>query len=300
MRCAPVSSSNRGYSKGLSLNNSIPANDGACEVEQGHVGFECFLKTNQELAKTVHPRVASFDYPSSRSVARNALQFLFFLAPSPDVGDVAMGDHRFSLLRSDVSGIGAEVDRCFVRKRDQDARQDLFDFPGIMHVCSGCDDREGNALAVHQKMPLGPFFSPDPWDSDRSLHRQAGLWSLPHRCFAIPNRCDPTRYRPSGPSSRRLGKSRHAPTAGNSGGWLRSAVTAWHRIPLAAGAKHIQDPFQSLARIGRTPSSAGFPLILPVGIASRTRRDQGGKTLPQLIGQFPGSSSHTASIAGRQ
>jgi len=291
----------RSCTKGLSLNNSIPANDGACEVEQGHVGFECFLKTNQELAKTVHPRVASFDYPSSRSVAGNALQFLFFLAPSPDVGDVAMGDHRFSLLRSDVSGIGAEVDRCFVRKRDQDARQDLFDFPGIMHVCSGCDDREGNALAVHQKMPLGTFFFPDPWDSDRSLHRQAGLWSLPHRCFAIPNRCDPTRYRPSGPSSRRLGKSRHAPTAGNSGGWLRCRRNSV--APHSTGSRceaHTGSLPGSLARIGRTPSSAGFPLILPVGIASRTRRDQGGKTLPQLIGQFPGSSSHTASIAGRQ
>ena len=138
------------------------------------------------------------------------LEFTCLLSSSFDMRYVAMFFDHFQCRRSGVASIGAQVLVSPVGRVgswENDGFEHRLQLRYIMAVGSCHDERQRDAISVHQQMALAPIFSPDPLGWVRRFVEPVALSSSPRQYFAIARRYlqirrtrqDPTAIEPQRP-----------------------------------------------------------------------------------------------------
>ena len=109
---------------------------------------------------------------------------------------------------------------------DNNGVQHGFKLRHVMSVCSGHDERQRNATAVHQQMAFAPIFSPCRWDWVQRFPVPMAPSSSPRQYFAIARQCLQIRHTRQAPVS--IGPQRRplfpTPETGHGSRWhCRSA-----------------------------------------------------------------------------
>ena len=133
-------------------------------VERNEAAFE-LLVSNQQLAKPIEPTVANLDHPAPRLFGRVPLLGIGFIAPTHDVGDVAVRLDDQQGRSPTVAGIGTQVLAASLAgwlALDHDGLQHRIELRDVMLIGPCHDDRQRDATTVHQQVALAPIFSPCP------------------------------------------------------------------------------------------------------------------------------------------
>jgi len=152
--------------KDLSVNRSNfpPTDDGSSEMNQRFVAFRELLIPDEELPEPIEPGMGRLHHPASvfRGTSASALLSCdpWCIASCADL--LANGFAVIPLIR-------IQEPLPFVRKGNDDGIEHGSKLTDVMSVRPGNDQRQRDATAVHQKVPLAPLFSPDLWDSGQSL-----------------------------------------------------------------------------------------------------------------------------------
>lgn len=132
-------------------------------MNEGLVTFHKLLIPDKQLPEPVEPGVRCLNNPPP--VLRRA-------PSSPLLPDdsrcIASGANLLTNRFSIISLIRIQKPLSFVRKGNDHGIKHGTELADVMSVRSGNDQRQRDATCVHQEMALGPFFSPDPWDSGQS------------------------------------------------------------------------------------------------------------------------------------
>ncbi len=260
-------------------------------MNQSQVSPIGLLETHQNLAKAVHPRMASFHNPPSCTMIRIRGFFLSLLATGADVGSVASLFHRLAGLcavKGLVSTQMLRFFRCGFRAIGHNTVQDRFHLSDIMTVGSGYNDGERGTSTVHQDVSLRSLFFPDPSDWLRRTPVREELSSLHHPCFASPRQSPANRHNPSNRPARVLGKTQLGPiprSAGDNGAWTAESLLR-QGLPLTTCPQYIHDAFKNLPVWQRSAPATGGPFVFLVRI-SRRPWNQRLHLLPQSVGYFP-------------
>ena len=127
------------------------------------VAFDKLFISDKQLPEAVEPGVRCFNHPAT--VLRRAPSSTLL----PDhPRRIAPGKNLLANSFSIISLVRIQESLPFVGKGDDHGIQYGTELTDVMSVRSGNDQRQRDATRVHQKMALGPFFSPDPWDSGQS------------------------------------------------------------------------------------------------------------------------------------
>src|SRR5258706_10668051 len=162
-------------------------------VETKEAAFE-LLVAHEQLAKAIEPAMRDFDNPPPRPLGRMPSNLFGFLPASFDVGNVVMLFDDGKSGHAGIAGIGTQVLAASLgwrRPLYHDRLQNRGNLADIMSICSGHDDRERDATAVHEQVTLAPIFSPDPSGWVRRLLVPAAPSSLPRRYSAIATQYPP-------------------------------------------------------------------------------------------------------------
>jgi len=126
-------------------------------MEQCLVAFKMLLVPNQEFPEAVEPGVGCFHNPAPVLRGPAALPFLACNPGRVTTGSdlLLCGFPIISLIRIQESFL------CF-GKRDNDRIQHCPELADVMSVGPGNDQRQRDAMPVHQQVSLAPFFSPGP------------------------------------------------------------------------------------------------------------------------------------------
>ena len=109
--------------------------------------------------------MTNLDNPTPRLLRRISSLGLGLRAATFDVRDVAGRYDDRQCRRAAISVVRAQVLSASNARRlarDQDALQHLFALRDVMFVRPGHDERQRDATAVHQPVPLAPPFFLDP------------------------------------------------------------------------------------------------------------------------------------------
>jgi hypothetical protein len=155
-----------------------------------------------------------------------------------------------------------------------------------MPVGSADGERQRDATGVHQKTALAPIFFPYRWSWVPRIPAPAGPCPWPHPRSANARRCPPCRHtRPSQPS---ISSEKALPLPALEVGMhgAGAAILLGKRLPLAAGAKHIDNRRKNLPRRHRLASRSGLTLVFA---ATRpfSRWDQRPNLAPQRVRHCP-------------
>ncbi len=117
------------------------------------------LVSDQQLSEAIEPGVGRFHHPPSISRRASTSALLSGYAWRISVGAYLLAS-RFSIvslirIQEPLSSSGGSHDDGFKHGNK------LTD---VMTVRSGNDQRQRDAMSVHQEMPLASFFSPGQWD----------------------------------------------------------------------------------------------------------------------------------------
>ncbi len=151
--------------KGLSVNsgNFPPADDGSSEMNEGFVAFDKFFIPDKQFPESVEPGMCCLNNPPTVLWRTSSSTLL-----PDDSRCIAAGANLLTNRFSIVSLIRIQEPLSFVREGDDHGIKHGTELTDVMSVRSGNDQRQRDAMGVHQEMALAPLFSPDPWDSGQS------------------------------------------------------------------------------------------------------------------------------------
>ena len=132
-------------------------------MNERFVAFDEFLIPDKELPEPVEPGVCCLNDPPA--VLRRAPSSS--LLPD-DSRCIAAGANLLTNGVSIISLIRIQKPLSFHREGDDHGIKYGTELTDVMSVRSGNDQRQRDAMGVHQEMALAPLFSPDPWDSGQS------------------------------------------------------------------------------------------------------------------------------------
>lgn len=156
--------------KNLSVNNVYvqfdfsERHDGCRQVVECQEATIKFLIPHQELSESVEPTVRDFDNPASCFFLRVAFEFAGLLSSAFDMRNVAMFLNDFQGRCAGITCVGAQMfvpSQRWIGSLDFDVVEHGFNLRNIMPVCSGHDEGQRDATAVHQQMALAALFFPD-------------------------------------------------------------------------------------------------------------------------------------------
>lgn len=127
------------------------------------VAFDKLFIPDKQFPEPIEPGMCCLNNPSA--VLRWAPSST--LLPD-DPRCIASGADLITNRFSIISLIRIQEPLSFVREDDNHGIKHGTELTDVMSVRSGNDQRQRDATSVHQEMALGPFFSPDPWDSGQS------------------------------------------------------------------------------------------------------------------------------------
>ena len=133
-------------------------------MKEGLIAFRLLLISDQELSEPVEPGVCRLDDPTTVLWWTPASA----LPPSDPWGVSPSSDllaKRFAV----ISLIRIQEPQSSSRKGNDDGIKDCGELTDVMSMGPGDDQRQRDATAVHQKMPLASLFSPGLLGSDRLL-----------------------------------------------------------------------------------------------------------------------------------
>ena len=157
--------------KNLSVNNvdrerHFAERDDRCgDVVEGKETAMELLVAHEQLAKAVEPTVADLNHPAPGLPCRVTPFGISLLAATHDLRDVAVRLDDLQCTTAAIAGVGAQVLAAADAWRlslDHDGLQHGIELCDIMLIRPGYDERQRDATAVHQQMPLAPLFFPDP------------------------------------------------------------------------------------------------------------------------------------------
>lgn len=121
-------------------------------IEAEEAVFELFV-SNQQLAKAIEPAVRDLHNPPPGALRRMPPLLFGFLTPPFDVWDVAVFFDDAQCQFAGIASIGAQVLAASLGRQrtfHYDGIQNRGKLADIMAICSGHDDRQRDATAVHQ------------------------------------------------------------------------------------------------------------------------------------------------------
>ena len=152
--------------KDLSVNSSHlpPADNRSGEMKESLIAFRQLLISDQKLSKPIEPGMRRLHDPTP-VLRRTSSSTLLPCDPwgvSPSADLLA---NRFAV----ISLIRIQEPQSSLGKRNDDGIKDCGELTYVMSMGPGDDQRQRDATAVHQKMPLASLFSPGLLGSDRLL-----------------------------------------------------------------------------------------------------------------------------------
>ena len=132
-------------------------------VEREEAALE-LLVAHEQLAKAVEPTVANLDHPAPRLLGWIAPLGISLRASTDDMRNVAVRLDDFQCTPTSVSGVSTQVltaPRRWGIASDHDGLQHWVELRNVMLIGPGHDERQRDATAVHQQVPLAAFFFPD-------------------------------------------------------------------------------------------------------------------------------------------
>ena len=159
-------------------------------VETEEAALE-FLVSYEQLAEAIEPAMRDLHNPAPGAPGRVPAFFFGFLSTAFDVRNVARFFDDAKRRFTGIAGVGTQMlvaPLWWVRTLHHNSLKDCANLADIMTVCSGHDDRERDATAVHQQVTLAPIFSPDPSGSGQRILVPGEPSSSPRRRFASATR----------------------------------------------------------------------------------------------------------------
>ena len=122
-------------------------------MEQAAICHVCFFVSDKELSETIEPRMCDFHNPSFWPKSMQFNGFLFFAARS-NMWFHSMGQHK--LFFSNVSRIQAKIllngfDVSEIQRNNAIPKK-FVKYRAIVSIGSGCDERQRDAICVHQQV----------------------------------------------------------------------------------------------------------------------------------------------------
>lgn len=278
--------------KNLSVNNiyrqwDFPQHDDRCGQmgESKETAFELLIP-HEQLAEAIEPAMRHLYNPPPGSRRRMPPFFLGFLPAPFHMGHVAMRFNDDTRWNAGVASIGTEVlaaSLTWQGTRHHNGVKDGGKLADIMAVGRGHDDRQRDAMAVHQQVALAAIFFPDPSDSVRQLPELRALSSWPRRYSATARRSLPTRHTPPARPAIRLRTRRRPATPKSAGEWRWRSRSARRATPSTDSpyARHTRCLEHQARILGLTPTT-GFAQI-GLGRVTPALRQQGFDPLPKCV-----------------
>ncbi len=249
-----------------------------------------------------------YDPPSRLLLGVALLDEISLSAASDDMRDVAVVFDGAKVFRAPVASVSTQVlvsSMRWILAFDDDGVEDRVKALAVMDVGPGHDERQRDATAVHQQMPLAALFFPDPsgWAprppgpvAPSSLRRPhsasarqcpASGRTLPSLLSTVPRKSPqpPTQGTACGLHSH----CRSAPWAMPSTGSLCAVRTRWPRTPV--------EPAWAVARRRACARRSCLSASAQESTAQRAARTHLSR--PMTEHDWPSSRSRTASAAAR-
>ena len=177
-----------------------------------------FFVSHQQFAEAVEPTVRYFYNPAPDFFLGVTLEFAGLFSSLFDVRYLAVFFDDLQGRRSCVARVGTQVLVAPEREigfLNHDGIEHSLQLRHIMPVGSCHDERQRDAISVHQKMALAPIFFPDLSGWVRRFAVPVALSSSPRQYFAIAGRCLQTRRTRQGPTATEPQRLPPSPTLGN-------------------------------------------------------------------------------------
>ena len=248
-----------------------------------------FFQAHEQFAEAAEPTMGYLDHPAPCLVHRIAPFGVGFLAPVNDMRDVTMVLDGAKVFGAAIARVGAQMFAAPVRRvlaLDDTGGEHLVKPLAVRDVGSGHDDRQPDATAVHQQVALAAFFRSVGFSPAACCASGAFIIAPSTLCQRQPMHCIWSHSaRPA--FLQRLKEAHNFPfqQALMDGACAAEALLG-QRLPLAAGARHVDDGLQHQSSRLRRSAPTGLACLDPVSHC--TGRKQRFYPLPELIGYHPG------------
>ena len=132
-------------------------------MNERFVAFDKFFIPDKQFPESIEPGMCCLNNPPTVLWRTSSSTLL-----PDDSRCIAAGANLLINGVSIISLIRIQKPLSFHREGDDHGIKYGTELTDVMSVRSGNDQRQRDATCVHQEMALGPFFSPDPWDSGQS------------------------------------------------------------------------------------------------------------------------------------
>ena len=138
--------------------------DRRCDVVKCDEAALKLLVPHEQLAKAIEPAMADLDHPTPSLLGWITPLGIGLLAAINHMRNVTMRLDDLKRRFASVARIGAQVLAAPSRGHlalDHNGLEHRIELRDVMLIGSGHDERQGDATAVHQQVPLAPLFFPD-------------------------------------------------------------------------------------------------------------------------------------------
>lgn len=214
--------------------------------------FQLF-ETNKNFAETIDPRMASFNHPSPCTITTISL---FCFPPLRYMRPVSSFNRIVPRGIAAISFVGTKIPPalCFWLFGNDGVKRRTKKFH-VVSLGAAHDNRERDAMTVHQQAAFAPFFFPDPLDFYPQPPEPRALSEGNRLCFAIPTQSLPFHRIPPIRFSKAHGKNRPFPIPKNtyeSNSRFQIGIWVWLSIefPFAEQNKSLQKLVEQEAASG--------------------------------------------------